>query len=93
MTDVIEVRSRARDLLLKGWKIAEKQRGVSDFLLYAPLKIATNVLGIKVTQIEEILNFDIPAGRRRTSEVVGILDQRDRANIRIEMDPRIRTVI
>jgi hypothetical protein len=55
-----------------------KVEKVDEFLLYAPAKIATNLLGLKVTEVREIPNLEILHGQKRSVEVVGMLNRQQK---------------
>jgi hypothetical protein len=84
VTDAILIRSQARNILRSCWKRRGDlwRRGVEkldDFLLFAPSKIATDMLGLTVTEVMEIPDNSIFQGRKSTCEVVGMLNRDERA--------------
>jgi Zn-dependent peptidase ImmA (M78 family) len=79
-TSSIFIRRKARELLVSCWKRRiELWRGkvktVDDFLIYATEKIATDLLGLKVTRVSEIPDNGIFYGKTPSAEVVGILNR------------------
>jgi hypothetical protein len=80
ITKAILIRSRARDLLASCWhRRVEFWRGrvqeLDEFLLFAPDKIATGILGLKVIQVDGISAPSILAGEKPSVEIVGEMNR------------------
>ena len=85
ITESIFIRKKARDLLVSCWKHRIKLwRGkvekIDEFLLFAPNKIATEMLDLTVTEVAEIPDSGNLHGRKSSVEVVGIM-RRDKKSI------------
>lgn len=80
ITESIFIRSRARNLLVTCWqRRAELWHGrvqnLDEFLLYAPNKIATDILDLSVTEVAEIPDNEVFRGRKSSVEVVGVMNR------------------
>jgi hypothetical protein len=83
ITDAMFIRSRARNLLVSCWRRRfELWRGkvekLDDFLLFAPNKIATDILGLTVVEVREIPSAGVFSGKPSQVVVVGEMNRQEK---------------
>ncbi len=79
-TRSLQIRGKARDLLVTGWKRRDelwpdKSISLSEFLVEAPARIATNLLRLQIKEVPEIVSRESLVRTRESAEVVGVLNR------------------